>query len=291
MTLPVGGARPLAIAAPGGGLPPILRPVFPPDELGDYRFRQQGIRGFAKERRQHAVLEALDIDLQSAQPVQFLVPDDIQQWVHFGRYGTGVVDSGSPEIAPTLGKPYRVAGVADRAVQKPHSATTRNAPPQGRHGPQVEGDHSPRPRGAGRPRRAGDLPQPRGRLLRAPAVCRVVRPTCRKGARTLSDHLIAPHGGALVSLFADDDRCAALKAESRDWPSHDLTPRQLCDLELLANGAFSPLAGFLGRRDYDRVCAEMRLGDGTLWPMPITLDVPGRARVLAVARIAARAVR
>ena len=90
----------------------------------------------------------------------------------------------------------------------------------------------------------------------------------------MSDHLIAPHGGALVDLFAAAGRRAELKAASRDWPSHDLTPRQLCDLELLAGGGFSPLTGFLGRRDYDRVCAEMRLEDGTLWPVPVTLDVP-----------------
>ena len=90
----------------------------------------------------------------------------------------------------------------------------------------------------------------------------------------MSDHLIAPHGGALVDLFASEDHGAALEAESRDWPSHDLTPRQLCDLELLVAGGFSPLTGFLGRRDFDRVVADMRLGDGTLWPVPITLDVP-----------------
>ena len=92
----------------------------------------------------------------------------------------------------------------------------------------------------------------------------------------MPDHLIAPHGGALIDLFAGDDRRAGLKAGSRDWPSHDLTPRQLCDLDLLVSGGFSPLTGFLGRRDYDRVCAEMRLADAaaTLWPMPITLDVP-----------------
>ena len=90
----------------------------------------------------------------------------------------------------------------------------------------------------------------------------------------MSDHLIAPHGGALVDLLAGDDRRSVLQAESRDWPSHDLTPRQICDLELLAGGGFSPLTGFLGRRDYDKVCAEMRLADGTLWPVPITLDVP-----------------
>jgi len=58
--------------------------------------------------------------------------------------------------------------------------------------------------------------------------------------------------------------------------SHVLTPRQLCDFELLSNGAFAPLSGFLTRRDYDPVVERMRLADGTLWPMPITLDVPER---------------
>ncbi|MCE2515824.1 MAG: bifunctional sulfate adenylyltransferase/adenylylsulfate kinase [Acidobacteria bacterium] len=91
----------------------------------------------------------------------------------------------------------------------------------------------------------------------------------------MPDHLIAPHGGTLVDLFVDDERADSLKAESRDWPSHDLTPRQLCDLELLLNGGFSPLTGFLARADHERVCAEMRLADeaGTLWPVPVTLDV------------------
>ena len=91
----------------------------------------------------------------------------------------------------------------------------------------------------------------------------------------MPDHLIAPHGGTLVDLFVDDERASSLKAESRDWPSHDLTPRQLCDLELLLSGGFSPLTGFMTRADHERVCAEMRLADGagTLWPIPITLDV------------------
>ena len=99
----------------------------------------------------------------------------------------------------------------------------------------------------------------------------------------MSDHLIPPHGGTLVNLFADDARAAAVKTESRDWPSLDLTPRQLCDIELLLNGGFSPLTGFMGETDYDRVCADMRLEGGTLWPVPITLDVPEElAKLLGV---------
>jgi sulfate adenylyltransferase len=90
----------------------------------------------------------------------------------------------------------------------------------------------------------------------------------------VSDHLIAPHGGKLVELLAGPERAAELRLASRDWPSWDLTPRQLCDLELLLNGGFSPLRGFLTRRDYEAVCATMRLADGTLWPVPVVLDVP-----------------
>jgi len=85
--------------------------------------------------------------------------------------------------------------------------------------------------------------------------------------------LIEPHGGVLVDLMAGADRAAELREISREWPSWDLTPRQLNDIELLLNGAFSPLRGFLGEADYDSVCDSMRLQDGTLWPMPVTLDV------------------
>ena len=85
--------------------------------------------------------------------------------------------------------------------------------------------------------------------------------------------LIEPHGGVLVDLMAGADRAAELREISREWPSWDLTPRQLNDIELLLNGAFSPLRGFLGEADYDSVCDSMRLEDGTLWPMPVTLDV------------------
>jgi sulfate adenylyltransferase len=112
-------------------------------------------------------------------------------------------------------------------------------------------------------------------------------------AEGASSHLIAPHGGELIDLPAAADRAAELKAASRDWLSWDLTPRQICDLELLLNGGFSPLSGFMKRADHDAVCAEMRLADGTLWPIPILLDVPrdladklgsipGRSPVLAL---------
>ena len=90
----------------------------------------------------------------------------------------------------------------------------------------------------------------------------------------MTDHLIQPHGGTLVDLQASHEQSAELKAASRDWPSVDLTPRQLCDLELLLNGGFSPLRGFLNKADYTGVCADMRLADGTLWPIPIMLDIP-----------------
>ncbi len=87
------------------------------------------------------------------------------------------------------------------------------------------------------------------------------------------NHLIRAHGGELVDLMVDPARAAQLKAESVGWPSWDLTPRQTCDLELLMNGGFSPLRGFMGRADHESVRDRMRLADGTLWPVPVTLDV------------------
>ena len=85
--------------------------------------------------------------------------------------------------------------------------------------------------------------------------------------------LIQPHGGTLKELYLPAEQAAQAKQGAGTFPSWDLTERQLCDIELLLNGAFSPLDGFLGQADYQRVVEEMRLADGTLWPMPITLDV------------------
>ncbi|MGA7443704.1 MAG: sulfate adenylyltransferase, partial [Candidatus Sulfotelmatobacter sp.] len=103
-----------------------------------------------------------------------------------------------------------------------------------------------------------------------------------------TSHLTSPHRGELINLITQPERIAELKAHSKEWPSWDLTGRQLCDLELLITGAFSPLQGFMTRVDYEGVCHNMRLANGVLWPMPIILDVteefakkliPGTSRV------------
>ena len=95
------------------------------------------------------------------------------------------------------------------------------------------------------------------------------------GAKTgKKPHLISPHGGAAINLMAGSERVTELQGASRNWLSWDLTPRQVCDLELLLNGGFSPLKGFMDRADYESVCSSLRLAEGALWPIPIMLDVP-----------------
>jgi sulfate adenylyltransferase len=64
-----------------------------------------------------------------------------------------------------------------------------------------------------------------------------------------------------------------LKKVATEAVSWNLTPRQICDVEMLLNGGFAPLRGFMNEADYDSVCRDMRLADGKLWPMPITLDI------------------
>ncbi|KAG2205864.1 hypothetical protein INT46_002103 [Mucor plumbeus] len=83
-----------------------------------------------------------------------------------------------------------------------------------------------------------------------------------------------PHGGVLKDLYLRDaDKQESLRAEAATLPSVVLTDRQLCDLELLLNGGFSPLEGFLNQKDYEGVVENMRLANGLLWTIPITLDV------------------
>lgn len=81
-----------------------------------------------------------------------------------------------------------------------------------------------------------------------------------------------PHS-PISELYVSYDSAKKLKVEAGELPSWDLTARQLCDLELLMNGGFNPLKGFLTQEDYDSVVKDMRLVDGSLWPMPVNLDV------------------
>jgi len=85
--------------------------------------------------------------------------------------------------------------------------------------------------------------------------------------------LIAPYGGRLVDLHVPAAEAPALRAEAARLPSLQLSDRAVCDLELLASGAFSPLDRFMGRADHDRVVGEMRRADGTLFPIPVALPI------------------
>jgi sulfate adenylyltransferase len=91
----------------------------------------------------------------------------------------------------------------------------------------------------------------------------------------------SPHGGKAVDLLAPFGRAAYLRQHASGRPGWQLTRRQLCDLELLACGGFSPLKTFMGRDDYLAVRDSMRLADGTLWPVPVTLDLPDEVAAAA----------
>jgi sulfate adenylyltransferase len=85
--------------------------------------------------------------------------------------------------------------------------------------------------------------------------------------------LISPYHGKLINLVVDREEHHDLAQRANQLPSLQLSPRSLCDLELLSVGAFSPLDRFMGKADYARVVEEMRLANGTLFPIPITLPV------------------
>lgn len=81
------------------------------------------------------------------------------------------------------------------------------------------------------------------------------------------------HGGHLKDLYLTETEAETEQRRAGEYPSWDLSSRQLCDLDLLTNGAYSPLEGFLTEQEYTDVCNKMRLPGGTLWPIPVVLDV------------------
>jgi len=85
--------------------------------------------------------------------------------------------------------------------------------------------------------------------------------------------LISPYGGKLVNLVATGEERQELLARANKLPSVQISARALCDLELLATGAFSPLDRFMSKANYERVLTEMRLKSGVLFPIPVTLPV------------------
>lgn len=99
--------------------------------------------------------------------------------------------------------------------------------------------------------------------------------------------LISPYGGKLINLVETGAAREVLIEQASHYPSIQISSRALHDLELLAVGGYSPLDRFMGKDDYQRVLTEMRLADGTLFPMPITLtikkeDLPTRAEWIAI---------
>lgn len=88
--------------------------------------------------------------------------------------------------------------------------------------------------------------------------------------------LITPYGGTLINLLVQEEDRAACREKATFLPSIQISARSLCDLELLCCGAFSPVDRFMGEKDYTSVLKEMRLSEGTLFPVPLTLPVADR---------------
>lgn len=85
--------------------------------------------------------------------------------------------------------------------------------------------------------------------------------------------LISYHGGTPVDRVVTGSRAAELAKEAASLPSIKLTPKQSCDLELIGIGGFAPLTGFMGQADFQSVCKNMTLANGTVWSIPILLSL------------------
>jgi sulfate adenylyltransferase len=105
---------------------------------------------------------------------------------------------------------------------------------------------------------------------------------------TAATTLIPPYGGRLVDLLVPEDELAEARDYASTLPSLQMSPRVVCDLELLASGGFSPLDRFMGEADFRGVLHEMRLADGTLFPIPVTLPVAADAGLRVGTDIALR---
>jgi sulfate adenylyltransferase len=91
------------------------------------------------------------------------------------------------------------------------------------------------------------------------------------------DSLITPYGGELKPLIATPERIAEIKREVLNMPSLDLSWKQICELELLLNGALSPLTGYMNQAERHSVLSAMKLPDGLFWPRPVMLIVSEKA--------------
>src|SRR5206468_1472822 len=83
--------------------------------------------------------------------------------------------------------------------------------------------------------------------------------------------LVTPHGGTLVNRILQGSALESAKKDAANLPAITLSPREQFDLEMIAIGAFSPLTGFMGQADFNSVCKNIRLANGTVWPIPVTL--------------------
>ena len=107
----------------------------------------------------------------------------------------------------------------------------------------------------------------------------------------MSKPLIAPHGGTLVNRVLTGGARDAALARAQNLPRLELSERSLADLECLTYGIYSPLEGFVSKADYHRVVREMRLANGTVWSVPVTLQVSEEAAAQCVAEQAGASVR
>src|SRR4029077_16047959 len=89
----------------------------------------------------------------------------------------------------------------------------------------------------------------------------------------MTTELIRPHGGKLINRMAEGREREQLLVRAKQLPHVTLNSRQLSDVELIAIGAFSPLTGFMGQRDYESVVDNQRLANGLPWTIPVTLAI------------------